>query len=280
MTGNTVLSAKVVAQKITVDLVMNQKAIVEIDGVKYTSDANIDLAAGVHDFKVTYATNVPAYLQGETGDAKVTVDDFGGGTKMINVTGSGTLTVGVESFDLTLPANVTGAWDAQTANANATTAVPKDAVVTITYEAADDTATDWASATIEINGVAETATIAAQGNGTGTKAKVTYQLTMTEDTTVGDVKGTQKTYTVTSSVADYELKTDKEEYVKGETVKVTLTKTTNGVTANTTVNSVTATPTISISNGNVKAGTADTPEIVTFDFTIAANTELTAMVLA
>ena len=280
VTGNTVLSAKVVAQKITVDLVMNQKAIVEIDGVKYTSDANIDLAAGVHDFKVTYATNVPAYLQGETGDAKVTVDDFGGGTKMINVTGSGTLTVGVESFDLTLPANVTGAWDAQTANANATTAVPKDAVVTITYEAADDTATDWASATIEINGVAETATIAAQGNGTGTKAKVTYQLTMTEDTTVGDVKGTQKTYTVTSSVADYELKTDKEEYVKGETVKVTLTKTTNGVTANTTVNSVTATPTISISNGNVKAGTADTPEIVTFDFTIAANTELTAMVLA
>ena len=153
-------------------------------------------------------------------------------------------------------------------------------MVTITYEAADDTATDWASATIEINGVAETATIAAQGNGTGTKAKVTYQLTMTEDTTVGDVKGTQKTYTVTSSVADYELKTDKEEYVKGETVKVTLTKTTNGVTANTTVNSVTATPTISISNGNVKAGTADTPEIVTFDFTIAANTELTAMVLA
>ena len=81
VTGNTVLSAKVVAQKITVDLVMNQKAIVEIDGVKYTSDANIDLAAGVHDFKVTYATNVPAYLQGETGDAKVTVDDFGGGTK-------------------------------------------------------------------------------------------------------------------------------------------------------------------------------------------------------
>lgn len=42
VTGNTVLSAKVVAQKITVDLVMNQKAIVEIDGVKYTSDANID----------------------------------------------------------------------------------------------------------------------------------------------------------------------------------------------------------------------------------------------
>lgn len=48
-----------------------------------------------------------------------------------------------------------------------------------------------------------------------------------------------------------ELETDKEEYVKGETVKVTLTKTANGVTSNTTVNSVTATPTISISNGQV-----------------------------
>ena len=109
---------------------------------------------------------------------------------------------------------------------------------------------------------------------------MTYQLTMTEDTTVGAVKGTPNTYTVTSSVADYELETDKEEYVKGETVKVTLTKTANGVTSNTTVNSVTATPTISISNGQVTAGTVDTPEIVTFDFTIAADTELTAMVLA
>ena len=67
---------------------------------------------------------------------------------------------------------------------------------------------------------------------------------------------------------------------RGETVKVTLTKTANGVTSNTTVNSVTATPTISISNGQVTAGTVDTPEIVTFDFTIAADTELTAMVLA
>ena len=43
---------------------------------------------------------------------------------------------------------------------------------------------------------------------------------------------------------------------------------------------MTATPTISISNGQVTAGTVDTPEIVTFDFTIAADTELTAMVLA
>lgn len=58
---------------------------------------------------------------------------------------------------------MTGTWDTQTANANATTAVPKGAAVTITYEAADDTATDWASATIEINGVAETAIIAAPG---------------------------------------------------------------------------------------------------------------------
>ena len=84
----------------------------------------------------------------------VSVKTYGSAEKLI-VTAAGTLTVGVETFDLTLPANVTGTWDTQTANANATTAVPKDAVVTITYEAADDTATDWASATIEINGVAE-----------------------------------------------------------------------------------------------------------------------------
>ena len=277
VTLTTVLTEK--DKSVKVDLVFNQDAIVTIDGKEYLADQEISLLPGTYDFEAVYAGGVPAYAQAVAGDANVSVKTYGSAEKLI-VTAAGTLTVGVETFDLTLPANVTGTWDTQTANANATTAVPKDAVVTITYEAADDTATDWASATIEINGVAETATIAAQGNGTGTKAKVTYQLTMTEDTTVGAVKGTPKTYTVTSSVADYELKTDKEEYVKGETVKVTLTKTTNGVTANTTVNSVTATPTISISNGNVKAGTVDTPEIVTFDFTIAANTELTAMVLA
>ena len=277
VTLTTVLTEK--DKSVKVDLVFNQDAIVTIDGKEYLADQEISLLPGTYDFEAVYAGGVPAYAQAVAGDANVSVKTYGSAEKLI-VTAAGTLTVGVETFDLTLPANVTGTWDTQTANANATTAVPKDAVVTITYEAADDTATDWASATIEINGVAETATIAAQGNGTGTKAKVTYQLTMTEDTTVGAVKGTPKTYTVTSSVADYELKTDKEEYVKGETVKVTLTKTTNGVTANTTVNSVTATPTISISNGQVTAGTVDTPEIVTFDFTIAADTELTAMVLA
>ncbi|WP_050622795.1 S-layer homology domain-containing protein [Clostridium phoceensis] len=277
VTLTTVLTEK--DKSVKVELVFNQDAIVTIDGKEYLADQEISLLPGTYDFEAVYAGGVPAYAQAVAGDANVSVKTYGSAEKLI-VTAAGTLTVGVETFDLTLPANVTGAWDSQTAAADATTAVPKDAVVTITYEAADDTATDWASATIEINGVAETATIAAQGNGTGTKAKVTYQLTMTEDTTVGAVKGTPKTYTVTSSVADYELKTDKEEYVKGETVKVTLTKTTNGVTANTTVNSVTATPTISISNGQVTAGTVDTPEIVTFDFTIAADTELTAMVLA
>ena len=277
VTLTTVLTEK--DKSVKVDLVFNQDAIVTIDGKKYLADQEISLLPGTYDFEAVYADGVPAYAQAVAGDANVSVKTYGSAEKLI-VTAAGTLTIGVETFDLTLPANVTGTWDTQTANANATTAVPKGAAVTITYEAADDTATDWASATIEINGVAETAIIAAQGNGTGTKAKVTYQLTMTEGTTVGAVKGTPKTYTVTSSVADYELKTDKEEYVKGETVKVTLTKTTNGVTANTTVNSVTATPTISISNGQVTAGTVDTPEIVTFDFTIAADTELTAMVLA
>ena len=277
VTLTTVLTEK--DKSVKVDLVFNQDAIVTIDGKEYLADQEISLLPGTYDFEAVYAGGVPAYAQAVAGDANVSVKTYGSAEKLI-VTAAGTLTIGVETFDLTLPANVTGTWDTQTANANATTAVPKDAVVTITYEAADDTATDWASATIEINGVAETATIAAQGNGTGTKAKVTYQLTMTEDTTVGAVKGTPNTYTVTSSVADYELETDKEEYVKGETVKVTLTKTANGVTSNTTVNSVTATPTISISNGQVTAGTVDTPEIVTFDFTIAADTELTAMVLA
>lgn len=79
---------------------------------------------------MTYATNVPAYLQGETGDAKVTVDDFGGGTKMINVTGSGTLTVGVESVALTLPANVEANFDGNKVTGAGSFDVPKGAEIT------------------------------------------------------------------------------------------------------------------------------------------------------
>ena len=251
VTGNTVLSAKVVAQKITVDLVMNQKAIVEIDGVKYTSDANIDLAAGVHDFKVTYATNVPAYLQGETGDAKVTVDDFGGGTKMINVTGSGTLTVGVESVALTLPANVEANFDGNKVTGAGSFDVPKGAEITLSGTALGEFYTLDNGANYKAKGVTFTA------DGDLTVDAGYYSVTVAANATNAGTNG-----------GEFSMKVEKEYAKNTETVTVTVTV----VTASTdnSGNSGTDGATVTLGGGTI------TPTTLDFGGADAADTEKTA----
>ena len=108
VTLTTVLTEK--DKSVKVDLVFNQDAIVTIDGKEYLADQEISLLPGTYDFEAVYGGGVPAYAQAVAGDANVSVKTYGSAEKLI-VTAAGTLTVGVETFDLTLPANVTGTWD-------------------------------------------------------------------------------------------------------------------------------------------------------------------------
>ena len=200
---------------------------------------------------MTYATNVPAYLQGETGDAKVTVDDFGGGTKMINVTGSGTLTVGVESVALTLPANVEANFDGNKVTGAGSFDVPKGAEITLSGTALGEFYTLDNGANYKAKGVTFTA------DGDLTVDAGYYSVTVAANATNAGTNG-----------GEFSMKVEKEYAKNTETVTVTVTV----VTASTdnSGNSGTDGATVTLGGGTI------TPTTLDFGGADAADTEKTA----
>ena len=104
-------------------------------------------------------------------------DEFGDGSYLITFSAGDTLEIGLDAQALTLPANATASWIADadegiTAKDDQASGVlvPVGAEVTVEYEAADDTATDWASVSVTVGGSTNNADSITNGNGSGTKA--------------------------------------------------------------------------------------------------------------
>ena len=271
----------------------NQTARVTIGETTYTSTGEYDLPV---DEQVTVTVSFGTTAKNNDLDVvkyngTVLADEFGDGSYLITFSAGDTLEIGLDAQALTLPANATASWIADadegiTAKDDQASGVlvPVGAEVTVEYEAADDTATDWASVSVTVGGSTNNADSITNGNGSGTKAAWSYTFTMTEDTTEVTATPVANTYTVSVGGivgSGYDLTTDKNAYEKGETVTVTLTAKNNGVTSNSTLSGITATPSVaSISEANVVQGTVDTKETITFKFTIAENTEITGLTLA
>ena len=276
-----------------VQMNFNQTARVTIGETTYTSTGEYDLPV---DEQVTVTVSFGTTAKNNDLDVvkyngTVLADEFGDGSYLITFSAGDTLEIGLDAQALTLPANATASWIADadegiTAKDDQASGVlvPVGAEVTVEYEAADDTATDWASVSVTVGGSTNNADSITNGNGSGTKAAWSYTFTMTEDTTEVTATPVANTYTVSVGgivASGYDLTTDKNAYEKGETVTVTLTAKNNGVTSNSTLSGITATPSVaSISEANVVQGTVDTKETITFKFTIAENTEITGLTLA